>query len=145
MNVRYASMDLAFLARVRKMAALLGAIAAVPVATYWGLWTAAAWIAGVAWSLVNLFFIGEVIRNVITAEERSTARILVAVSIKFPVLYGVGFLLLWLKQLPVGALVAGFSWPFVVMVLKAAGRVYLRLDDRGADEDSNGEGNASRA
>lgn len=145
MNAGYASMDLAFLARVRKMSAIVGAIAAVPVATYWGLWTGAAWIAGVAWSLVNLFFIGEVIRNVITAEERNMLRILVAVAIKFPVLYGVGFVLLWVEQLPVGALVAGFSWPFVVMVLKAAGRVYLRLDERGADDKSNGEGNASRA
>lgn len=138
-------MDLAFLARVRKMSIITGAIVTIPVATYWGLGMGAAWLAGVAWSLVNLYFVGEVIKHVITAEERQLTRILVAVVIKFPVLYAVGFLLLWLKQLPVLGLVAGFTWPFLVMILKAVGRAYLHMDDRRMDEGTNGEGKPSQA
>jgi hypothetical protein len=101
---------------------------------------AAAWMAGVLWSLVNLIFIGEVVKNVITAEDRDLTRILVAVAVKFPVLYVLGFLLLWSGKLPAAGLVAGFTWPFVVMVLKAVGRAYLGLDNR-----SNGEGKPSQA
>lgn len=138
-------MDLAFLARVRKMSIITAVIAAVPVATYWGIGMGAAWLAGVAWSLLNLFFIGEVIKNVITAEERELIKILVAVVIKFPVLYAIGFLLLWWEQLPVLGLVAGFSWPFLVMILKAIGRAYLRMDDPQMDEGTNGEGKPSQA
>jgi hypothetical protein len=133
-------MDLAFLARVRKMSIITAAVISIPVAYYWGFGMGAAWLAGVAWSLVNLFFIGQVIKNVITAEERDLIKILVAVVVKFPVLYALGFLLLWLEQLPVVGLVAGFTWPFLVMVLKAVGRAYLRMD-----EGSNGEGKPSQA
>lgn len=140
MNVSRTGMDLAFLARVRRMSIITAAIISIPVATYWGIGMGAAALAGVAWSLINLFFIGQVIKNVITAEERDLTRILVAVFIKFPVLYTLGFLLLWLEQLPVIGLVAGFTWPFVVMVLKAIGRAYLKMD-----EGSNGEGKPSQA
>jgi hypothetical protein len=145
MNITASSMDLAFLARVRRTSAIVGLVVAIPLATYWGLWTATGWIAGVAWSLVNLFFITEVIRNVITAEDRDTMKVIVALAVKFPILYAVGFLLLWLEQLPVLALVAGFTWPFAVMVLKAIGRVYLRLDEGRTDDQSSQEGKASRA
>jgi hypothetical protein len=145
MNVTRTSMDLAFLARVRRTSAIAGAVAAILVAVYWGPWIAAGWLAGVAWSLVNLYFIGEVIRGVITAEERDTMKLIVVLAIKFPVLYALGFLLLWLEQLPVAALVAGFSWPFAVMVLKAFGRVYMGLDETRSKERSNGEGKTSQA
>jgi hypothetical protein len=127
-------MDLEFLARVRRASMVVGAVVAAPVALYWGWQMGAAWLSGVAWSLVNLFFIGEVIKHVITAGDRDLPRILVAVAVKFPVLYALGFLLLWIEWLPVIGLVAGFSWPFFVMVLKAIGRAYLRLDERGNDE-----------
>ena len=133
-------MDLAFLARVRNASMIVGGIVAAPVAVAWGWQMGAAWVAGVAWSLVNLFFIGEVIKNVITAGDRDLVRILVAVAIKFPVLYALGLLFLWIEWLPVIGLVAGFSWPFFVMVMKAVGRAYLRMDER-----SNGEGKASQA
>jgi len=133
-------MDLAFLARVRKASMIFGGIAAVPVAVYWGLPMGCAWVAGLAWSLVNLFFIGEVVTNVITAEDRDLSRIVIAVAIKFPVLYAVGFALLWVKWLPVIGLVCGFSWPFFVIMMKAFGRAYLRMDER-----TNGEGRPSRA
>lgn len=138
-TARYSGMDLEFLARVRRASMIVGAIVAAPVAAYWGWRMGAAWVAGVAWSLVNLFFIGEVVKHVITAGERDTLRILVAVAIKFPVLYALGFLLLWIRELPVAGLVAGFSWPFFVMVMKAIGRAYLHMDDL-----TDGEGRPSR-
>lgn len=133
-------MDLEFLARVRKSAIITGGVLALPIASYWGLAAGGAWIAGVAWSLVNLHFITAVVRSVITADERIRKRIIGLVLIKFPVLYGVGFLLLWPRWLPAAGLVAGFSWPFAVLFLKAAGRVWLKLDETSIDD-----GGASRA
>ena len=153
MNIKSTSMDLAFLARVRRTSLIVAAVAAIPVATYWGLWMGAAWLAGVVWSLVNLLFIGEVVKNVITAEDRNSLKILAAATIKFPVLYAIGFFLLWNGKLPAAGLVAGFSWPFAVMILKAIGRAYLRLDESTdssrdelkSDERSNEEGKPSQA
>jgi len=127
-------MDLAFLRRVRKTSIIFGAVAAVVVSTYWGLNMGAAWAAGIAWSLVNLHFIGSVIQNVVTPEPRKPMRILAAMVIKFPILYGAGFVLLWWDKLPAAGLAAGFSWPFFVLVMKALGRVYLRMDDRPTDD-----------
>lgn len=132
-------MDLEFLARVRKSTIITGAVLALPAATYWGLGEGMAWVAGVAWSLVNLHFITAVVRSVITADDRVKRRIIGLVLVKFPVLYGAGFLLLWPGWLPAGGLVAGFSWPLAVLFLKAAGRVWLKLDETSID------GGASRA
>jgi len=47
---------------------------------------------------------------------------------KVPVLYAVGFVLLSSGWFPVASLLAGFNWPFVVIVLKVLGRVLLRMD-----------------
>ena len=68
--------------------------------------------------------------------------------IKFPVLYGAGFLLLWNGYLSVIGLVAGFTWPFFVLTMKGLGRYYLKLDEtrRNGDEKAvQSEGKSSSA
>jgi hypothetical protein len=71
------------------------------------------------------------------------------VFIKFPVLYGVGFLLLWNGYLSVAGLVAGFTWPFFVLLMKGLGRYYLKLDETrrqaGDDTTAESEGKPSQA
>jgi hypothetical protein len=122
-------MDLDLLKRVRRTSILFGAPMAVVITTYWGLGVGGGWTAGVAWSLVNLYFLGSLIQKVVTAADRQPAAIAVAVFIKFPVLYAAGFILLWNGFLSVAGLVAGFTWPFFVLMMKGLGRYYLRLDD----------------
>jgi hypothetical protein len=127
-------MDGDFLRRVRKSSMVFGVVLAAPLATSFGLSAAGAWLAGSAWSLVNLAAIAALVRKVITLEPRDRAAIAKALAIKFPVLYAAGLALL-AAGLPPMWLLAGFAWPLLVAVLKAAGRSYLRLDD------SSGQGN----
>ena len=124
-------MDLDLLKRVRRTSVIIGVPLAVIIATYWGISVGGGWIAGMAWSLVNLYFIGSLIEKVLTTGDRSVPAIAISVFIKFPVLYGAGFLLLWNGYLSVAGLMAGFTWPFFVLLMKGLGRYYLKLDETG--------------
>ena len=141
--------DHELLRRVRNTSIIIGLPLAVVIATYWGLDVGGGWAAGIAWSIVNLHFIGSLVKKVVTTEERHIAAIVVTVFIKFPVLYGAGFLLLWNGYLSIAGLMAGFTWPFFVLMMKGLGRYYLKLDEtrrKAGDEPAvHSEGKASRA
>ena len=122
-------MDLDILKRVRKTSIVIGVPMAVIITTYWGFGVGGGWIAGIAWSLVNLYFIGSLVKKALTTGDRNVAAIVVAVFIKFPVLYAAGFFLLWNCYLSVVGLTAGFTWPFFVLLMKGMGRYYLKLDE----------------
>jgi hypothetical protein len=121
-------MDLDLLRRVRRSSLIFGGFMMIPLATYFGIGPGLAWGAGIVWSLVNLRLIASVVTRALTLEERSVRGIVIAMLIKFPVLYAAGFGLLKLG-LPVIWLVAGFTWPFFVVVLKGAGRAYMKMDE----------------
>jgi hypothetical protein len=123
-------MDLDLLVRLRRSASIFGLVMAAPLATYFGIAQGIAWIAGIAWSLVNLYFITALVKDVITLEDRRVMPIILTLLIKFPVLYAAGFVLLAVAHLPIAWLMAGFTWPFFVLVMKGAGRVWLKLDER---------------
>jgi hypothetical protein len=116
-----------FLRRVRKSAIVFGLVLAVPLATSFGLGAAGGWIAGGVWSLFNLVAIAALIRRVLTLEPRDRREIAILLLVKFPLLYAIGFGIL-ASGLPAIWVLAGFTWPLLVAVLKAAGRSYLGLD-----------------
>ena len=128
-STAWASMDADLLRRVRKTSVLLGLVLAVPLAFYIGWLQATAFVAGTAWSLANLAAIHSIVARVLTNEQRDKRAIIIAMGIKFPVLYAAGFAMLVLLKLPVMWWMAGFGWPFFVAVLKSLGRIYLRLDE----------------
>ena len=124
-----ASADEQLLGRARKTSLIVGLVMAAPVGTYFGLLAMAAWTAGIAWSLANLAVIGSVMRAVVTPKKRDVHAIYLALAVKFPVLYAIAVALLAVLKLPALWWMAGFTWPFAVMILKSAGRAYLRLDE----------------
>jgi hypothetical protein len=128
-NAAWSAVDADLLHRVRKTSIIVGLVLAAPVATYFGLMAGAGWIAGIAWSLVNLGMIGAIIRRVLADGPRNKSAIAVVLGIKFPLLYAVGLGCLAVLHLPAAWLVAGFTWPLFVAVMKAAGRLYLGLDE----------------
>jgi hypothetical protein len=141
-------MDLDLLRRVRKTSIIIGIPLAIVIAFYWGIPVGGGWVAGIAWSLVNLYFIGSLVKKVITAGDRNVPGIVITMFIKFPVLYAAGFFLLWNGHLSVAGLVAGFTWPFFVLTMKGLGRYYLKLDEtrRNGDETAvQSEGKSSNA
>ena len=128
-STAWASMDADLLRRVRKTSIVAGLVMAIPVAFYIGWLPATAFVAGMAWSLANLMAIHSIVSRVLTNEKRDTPAIMIAMGIKFPVLYAAGAVMLVLLKLPVMWWMAGFGWPFFVAVMKSVGRIYLRLDE----------------
>ena len=140
--------DLDFLSRVRNTSIIIGIPLAIVISFYWGFSVGGGWVAGIAWSLVNLHFIGSLVKKVITTGERNAPGIVITMFIKFPVLYAAGFFLLWNGYLAVTGLVAGFTWPFVVLFMKGLGRYYLKLDETRRNGDKTAvqsEGKSSSA
>ena len=141
-------MDLDLLIRVRKTSIIIGIPIAIVISFYWGLSVGGGWVAGIAWSLVNLYFIGSLVKKTITTGDRNVPGIFITMFIKFPVLYAAGFLLLWNGYLAVTGLVAGFTWPFFVLTMKGLGRYYLKLDETRRNGDKTAvqsEGKSSSA
>lgn len=121
-------MGLDFLHRVQKAAILAGLVLLPVIGAYLGWKVAVAWALGCAWSLANIVAIELLIKTVtVPSGRRSKWRVVWMCLVKVPLLYGAGFVLLE-STLPVPALLAGFMWPLGVIVLKAVGRVILRLD-----------------
>jgi hypothetical protein len=141
-------MDLDFLSRVRKTTIIIGIPLAIVISFYWGFSVGGGWVAGMVWSLVNLHFIGSLVKKVITVGDRNVPGIAITMILKFPVLYAAGFLLLWNGYLSVAGLVAGFTWPFFVLFMKGLGRYYLKLDETRRNVDKTAvqsEGKSSSA
>jgi hypothetical protein len=155
---------LEFIDRVRKTTLVTGVVIALVLWAHFGVWPAAAFLAGVAWSLVNIhvlrLLIVELAAGAPAREPRAGApacarpgseprigdggrparklRVAVLLLLKLPVLYGAGYLLLGTGRLPVAGLLGGFAWPLLVIVLKAAGRLILGLDRSGPSYGSAG-------
>ncbi len=121
-------MGLDFLQRVRKTSIAVGLVVSLAILTYRGPWPAAAFAAGCAWSLVNIHVIRLLVLVMTGDARRSKLRIAAVLLLKVPVLYGIGYVLLSMARLSAPWLLAGFGWPLLVVVLKAAGRLLLGLD-----------------
>jgi hypothetical protein len=123
-------MGLEFLKRVQSATAVVGAVTFVLVSVYydssWGLGI----LAGCGWGIANFWAMTRVLSAVLTSDGVQRKRALIFAAIKFPVLYFIGFLALRSEWFPPISLLAGFSLLFLVILLKAAGRAFMHLDDR---------------
>ncbi len=122
-------MGFEFLIRVRKTSVFLGLVLFPVFATHMGINFGLGWIIGIAWSLVNLHVITDLIKRIFITSKRNRLRIALVFFAKFPALYLVGYLALNSGRFPIPALLVGFIWPFFVMLMKALGRVYMKLDE----------------
>ena len=86
-----------------------------------------------AWSVANLWALERLIRLSVRPTGRRPLAIALALLVKLPVLYGLGALLVLEGGFAAMSLLAGFSIPLLVLVLKAVGRVLaprIALPDR---------------
>lgn len=114
-------MGLDFINRVIKTTLLFGAIVFLFGSYYFDWIYSLGIFTGVLWGCANLWFIRQFTVNYITAGDRDARKLALFALIKFPVLYGLGFLILWLGWFPVVSFVIGFSLIFLVVVFKALG------------------------
>jgi len=115
-------LDPSFLRRVLRgslvVSALGGLVGASLVSGDWGLGFAAFGL----WATANIWALARVLR-LLVGPRRSPVELILALVLKMPVLYGVGFLLLWQGGFPPVSVVCGISVPLAVIFLKMIGRI----------------------
>jgi len=112
-------MEADFLRRVYKASAAMAALIALCGAAYIGALWALAFLLAAAWSVANLWTL-ERLLTVVVRRGRRTA-IAGLFCLKLPVLYAVLALYLLFVPWSAGALLAGLTLPYAVIVLKALG------------------------
>lgn len=112
-------MTLDFLARVRRSSLIAGLVVALALATVLPLRAAGGFAAGIAWCLVNLRLLEALVVDLTGAERKSGEAFRRQIFAGLGMLgwFGVGAALLF--TLPPIALAAGFTFPFLVLLLKA--------------------------
>ena len=123
-------MDRAFLTRIGRTTAALGALVFLFVAVYYDVRFGLGILVGCLWGIANFAALTALITATIRPGPVARRRALVVATIKFPALYFVGWLILRTGWFTPVALVLGFSLLFLVTLLKALGRWYLQLDER---------------
>jgi len=128
-------MDISFVYRSLKISAIVALLAAVLAATYGGFGFAAGFLCGAGWNILNLLLITWLVQGLFAAQRNKT-RLALLLAVKFPLLYGGGFALLVYGGLSVYGVLTGFSIPFIIVALKAAG---AGLMDKGIATPPNGD------
>ncbi|MEW5874938.1 MAG: ATP synthase subunit I [Candidatus Zixiibacteriota bacterium] len=123
-------MGLEFLKRVQTTTAVVGVLAFLFVSVYHDLNFGLGILIGCAWGIGNFWALSRVLTAVLTPDTINRRRAYIFAAIKFPVLYGAGYLILRSEWVPPISLIVGFSLLFLVVLLKGLGRAFLHLDDR---------------
>jgi hypothetical protein len=97
---------------------------------YLGAYPTLAVLSGGIWSMINMMFLTELIKSTVRPGGVQMERAIVIGVIKFPLLYGTAYALLKVSQFKPTLLLAGFSGIFLIMLLKAMGRVLLGMDNQ---------------
>lgn len=121
-------MDLAFVIRSLKLTALLAVLGFMFTSVYLGAGWGLGFLLGAAWGIGNLYLIKTLIELAVRLDGRDWTSVGVLVLVKFPLLYGLGYLVLSRPWYPFWAPVIGFSLPLAVIVLKAMGRVLMHIE-----------------
>lgn len=134
-------MGLEFITRIIKTTAIVSLVVSLCISYYFDWKFGLGFFVGTAWSLINLFFIRGMIKEVVSPNEARKSITAVLALLKFPLLYVAGYFIVVSEFFSVYALLAGFSLLFAVIVLKVAGRLILGLDVPGVHR-KQPEGNA---
>lgn len=128
-------MSLEFLKRIWKTTLVVGVIVFAFTAVYYDMMFGWGLLIGCLWGVANFMALTAVLTSFVTPGEVNRQRTLILAAIKFPVIYGIGYLILRTHWFEPTALLAGFSLLFMVTLLKALGRSYLKLDETQKQKD----------
>ena len=122
-------MDIGFVSRSLRTTSLLALIILVLGSFYYGFYPTLSVFTGIAWGMVNLYFLERLVRSSLRPEGIDKTAALVFLFIKFPLLYTALYFMVTSTFFDTILLLVGFTIVLAVIVLKAAGRVLLKLDN----------------
>lgn len=94
---------------------------------YFGFSSSLWFLAGACWGLANLYFIRELLYELLIANPKNPLKIILLALIKFPLLYTIGFGLLYYQNEPFWALITGFS---ITLALSTQKRFWLAFQSK---------------
>lgn len=89
------------------------------ISIYMGLFEGFGIILGASWGCLNLVLIQNTLNSLLADKSKNPLKIIALLGLKFPVLYGLGYLLLASEYFPVLSLLAGSSIIFLVIFLNS--------------------------
>ena len=123
------SLGLDFIDRSIKMTGALLLVVMLYGTYHFGFYPALALFSGGVWGMLNLMLITALVKAAIRPEGASGRRAAAVALIKFPLLYLSGYFLLKVSLFEPWLLLLGSAAVLIVVVLKAAGRLMMGLDD----------------
>ncbi|MEW5923991.1 MAG: hypothetical protein AB1746_08395 [Candidatus Zixiibacteriota bacterium] len=122
-------MDIGFVSRTLRTTSLLALVVLIIGTFYFGFYPTLSIVTGIIWGMVNLYFLERLVRSALRPEGVDKMAALVYLFIKFPLLYASLYFMVTSKFFDAILLLIGFTVVLLVIVLKAAGRVLLKLDN----------------
>ncbi|UCD95194.1 MAG: hypothetical protein JSU69_03850 [Candidatus Zixiibacteriota bacterium] len=122
-------MDVGFVDRTLKTAGILSLLVLTFGSFYYGFYPSLSVFTGIIWGMVNLYFLSLLVRSTLRPDGVDKATALVVLFLKFPLLYAAGFFMITSDFFDPILLLIGFTVVLLVIVLKAFGRVILKLDE----------------
>jgi len=129
-----------FIQRTLRTTGVLLLILFLVVVYYFGFYDGLALFSAGVWSMVNLIFLSALVRATLRPDGVNKSAVAVLAVGKFPLLYAAGYFLLTTDVFRPVPLVIGFSIVLIVIVLKAASRVLLKLDENPANQEGGSRG-----
>ncbi len=114
-----------FIHRSFKVSIVVALLFAPFLLVYFGPSIALGFMAGAVWNIVNIFLLYWVLTMTLSATPSNKMWGATAGILKFPVLYGTGYLIIRYTNLSLYGIIAGFSLILIVFVLRASG-IYLK-------------------
>ena len=96
---------------------------------YFGVWPTLAILSGGVWGIVNLMLLIRLVRLVIRPGGVERPKAAVAVLVMMALLFVAGYFLLTVPQFAAWQLLIGFTGLFLILFLKALGRVLVKADE----------------
>lgn len=121
--MRVAELGPGFIRRVYAASSILGLLGAMFVSVYAGWNAGAAWLMGLAVSLMNFRVLQYALARLLRPEPQWNVAVVLAVAFKVPLLLATIFVALQVLHLPALWFSFGFFLLFLVIVLKALGRL----------------------
>lgn len=85
---------------------------------YMHFFLALTFVVGAFWSLINLYFLKQLLEEILLKKPKNIMKIMVFTLIKFPLLYGIGFGLLYYKSEFALTLLIGFSASLILNMFR---------------------------
>ncbi len=118
-------MGLELIKRTYRTAAILAVLVFLYTWGYYSLKSAVGILTGALWGCLNLFFITSLVTSFVKTGEKDYTKIWILLLVKFPLLYGLGFLVLKMNYFEPLSFLIGFTLVLAVIVLKILGRYFL--------------------